>query len=73
MKINWTQAPAWARYHAIDQNGNGYWFEDLPTISTFHSVWQTSEEGNFTASDFTLLAGQDWRQSLVERVRDETK
>lgn len=73
MTIDWTQAPAWAQYHAIDQNGNGYWFEDLPTISDYHSVWQTDEESNLIASDFTLLAGQDWRQSLVGRPKEETR
>lgn len=31
MKPDWSKAPSWAVYHAVDFDGTGRWFDDEPT------------------------------------------
>ena len=71
MTIDWTQAPAWANYHAFDEDGRGFWYEVLPTFRG--NWWCIPERTEWWMSDLALPAGQDWRQSLVGRPKEETE
>ena len=72
MTIDWSQAPAWAQYHVFDSDGRGWWYEVLPYIvDEWWCVANTRIE--WLISGYTLPAGQDWRQSLVEKAKEEVK
>lgn len=30
--VDWSKAPAWAKFAAMDQHGGWYWFEQKPTV-----------------------------------------
>lgn len=51
MKIDWSKAPEWANYFAIDFDGEGHWFERQPALDD-QGVWMnyaggmTFEEGH---------------------------
>jgi len=32
---DWKDAPNWAKYLAMDSNGNWYWYENKPTFNLF--------------------------------------
>lgn len=36
----WDNAPEWAEWHAVDADGNGYWFSNKPRY--FEDVWGNS-------------------------------
>lgn len=44
MKPSWKDAPAWAKYLAMDENGGWFWFEEKPTF--VHSVWKYTDTDN---------------------------
>jgi len=72
MTIDWTQAPAWAQYHACDEDGRCFWYEVLPHVG--EPMWCVDNQRiEWLISGYTLPAGQDWRQSLVEKAKEETK
>ncbi len=64
MVIDWTQAPPWARYHAFDKIGAGYWYENRP--EPFVKPWWEAT-GLIIRSGYTLPSGEDWRESLTKR------
>ena len=67
MNIDWSQAPAWAQYHVFDKDTVGFWFEKKPFVGGI--VWWPSRATDCARSGYALPAGQDWRQSLVERPK----
>jgi hypothetical protein len=60
MNYPWDQAPEWARYAAMDADGECYWFRDKPKIS--HDVWVS----NYPAL-FIETRGPGWKESLEKR------
>lgn len=71
MTIDWTQAPAWAQYHAFDKDGMGWWYEHEPICATSTGWWWSAE--SIGGSGYAKPAGQDWQKSLIERPKEETK
>lgn len=71
MTIDWTQAPSWSHYHTFDRDGRGGYHEKEPYVNKHFSFWRS--DGYNWPSVYTMPAGQDWRQSLVERVKEEGK
>jgi len=69
MAIDWSQAPAWAHYHAFDIDGRGGYHELEPYVKKRISCWRS--DGYNGPSTYTMPAGVDWRQSLVERPKVE--
>ena len=54
---DWTQAPEWAQWYAIDADGTATWTVDEPTV--FKSIWRYFN-GIF-AGFVNLFLGIDWR------------
>lgn len=57
--------PSWAKFAAIDANGDAWWFEGKPIISDDREYWigrlsRRNIEGIFDSSD--------WKNSLIERT-----
>lgn len=69
MNIDWSQAPAWAQYHAFDKDGTGRWHRRKPVYLA--SVWGCMNWHKM--SDTKMPAGMNWKKSLVERPKEETK
>ncbi len=44
-KIDWSSAPSWANFYAVNELGNAHWFEHEPDseLSNFGLVWVIEE------------------------------
>lgn len=62
MTIDWTQAPPWARYAAMDANGCWFWFAEKPTPHS-RCGWFTGSP-NFESFNPCPV---HWTQTLTER------
>ena len=62
--MDWTQAPDWAKWWAMDATGNAYWYEEKPIESSryFHT------EGNALRAPGFGWDSDRWVESLVERL-----
>lgn len=58
MTPDWSQAPEWARYTAMDSDGTWYWYGSKPEIGDGAWVSQTHESARIT---------KDWTESLQTR------
>ncbi len=62
MKPDWKDAPEWANYLAVDNDGVWYWYECKPFLEYGH--WDV-DEGDAEASTFC----RDWKDSLTARPK----
>lgn len=63
MNIDWSTAPSWARYAAMDSDGNWYWYELKPK-PIFGEWVEGSDEGRIERiNDINPV----WTQTLQER------
>lgn len=60
--IDWSTAPEWANYAAMDDNGEWWWYNVRPHQQTF--TWQ-SPDGLCQSMKFA-----DWRDSLQCRPKE---
>ena len=74
-KVDWSFAPYWAKYHAFDASGNGYWYSFKPEPQN-GVVWSYDPRLNYDlgslyrGSSFSMpvpTARAMWRESLTER------
>lgn len=70
--IDWSKAPEWANWHAIDSDGGGYWYEVKPILHRNQREWMYKSntdqyKGSKDYSDFG-----DWRETLRERPPKKT-
>ena len=64
MKPNWSTAPAWANYAAMDEDGAWYWYGKKPEVAT--DCWAPAAFG--VALEFEACTSlMDWHHSLEER------
>lgn len=66
--INWSNAPEWANWLAMDKNGLWVWFSDEPECyvkSWFHS----EDSGIHQHYEDCQLVASDWTKSLQKRPR----
>ena len=67
--FNHPECPKWARYAAVDESGNAYWYASLPKNEiyalTHQCVWHNESK------NFEMIPGKfdasDWKNSLIER------
>ena len=62
MTLDWTQAPPWAKYAAMDEDGCWFWYAERPRIP--HPGWLPTC-ANFKSFDHA--SSPDWTQTLTER------
>ena len=72
MNIDWTKAPDWAKHHAFNKNGEGFYY-GRQKPHAYLTAWCRLSKVWIMPSVYTLPAGQDWRQSLVERPKEKVK
>jgi hypothetical protein len=44
MKPDWSTAPVWAKFFAIDGSGRAYWHETLPKWDVIGGEWNSEGE-----------------------------
>ncbi len=61
-RVDWTVAPAWANYSAMDEDGEVYWYQYEPEIDYESKMWKD-------VIDTCLVerASNDWEHSLEIR------
>lgn len=60
-RYDWSQAPEWAMWAAVDLNGAAYWYELHPSDGI--AVWLDNADGRVERAD--VCPG--WRDSLEQR------
>ena len=65
MKPGWKDAPEWAKYLAMDEDGGWWWHENRPTRDGYLSWYSNGKR------EYCDLEVPSWRDSLEERP-DET-
>lgn len=66
--VDWSVMPAWAKWVAMDEDGNWHYFEKKPEIGGYNiggKEW-VGDYHNFPREYWPKYSG-DWRNSLVER------
>jgi len=71
MKPNWTDAPEWANYWAVDENGEMYWYRVKPITHQQNRYWMPENDrwGDGAVEPATLL---DWEETLQKRPEKES-
>lgn len=67
-KIDWTDAPYWARYWAMDDDGDAFWYENKPIL---RSNWWFTPEGTEAKAPMFGWPSESWRISLFSRPCSE--
>jgi hypothetical protein len=62
-KPDWKDAPEWATWLAMDDDGEGYFYEDPPSKSK-DGFWETKDNGSRWEQ---AEADVDWETTLEER------
>lgn len=63
MKPDWSTAPGWANYVAMDKDGNWFWYEEKPELLSGVGVWH---------SDTLYELAFSWKDSLERRPKNES-
>lgn len=61
---NWSQAPEWAKYFAMDEDGEFYYFEQSPSMAS--CSWQPQSQGE-VGETFNHSYKGNWKDSLRKR------
>ena len=62
---DWNNAPTWARWCAIDADGERIWHVDKPQLNEFQHVWLSGT--GLRGEKFALPLGIDWRLCIWQR------
>ena len=61
----WDNAPAWARWAAMDESEMWYYYSHEPLTSK--GTWYIAEPGGVEEDAFNVPPAADWRTSLTRR------
>ena len=68
---DWSQAPKWARWWAVDMNGDSHWYSFEPVKNLEINEWtlQNNGEGadNVFDADSSSIYKANWKDSLRKR------
>ena len=64
MKPSWDDAPEWAQWLAMDEDGRWWWYEEKPVLQTNYFYWLGSKmEESLPVLDKSMV----WDESLEQR------
>lgn len=68
-KPEWKDAPAWAKWLALDAGGDWGWYESKPLINEESEswVWTLPLSSEWELAGFSGNHGTDWRETLESR------
>lgn len=61
----WEDAPDWAKYTAIDRNGDSYWYERKPFLR--FADWSAIAGYHCKISNYAPPEKFNWKESLQKR------
>lgn len=64
MKPQWSDAPEWAKWLAMDANGEWWWFQRQPVTA---SEWRMERSPDGQLSEATPQPDPNWRDTLEPR------
>lgn len=70
MKPSWKNAPAEARYLAMDDDGSWWWYRNQPKINDDHGCWEDADD---YYARLAYAPGEDWQSSLEVRLAKKPK
>lgn len=65
-KPDWSKAPEWAYWWAVDENGKAYWYPEQPSVYDDSGRWDKGEYCEY-AGDDALGPKDAWRSTLRHR------
>ena len=71
--VDWSKAPDWAQYWAMDLDGDSFWYESAPELDVADGVWSTIKQESFGSEIRNVFAPafgvdkKDWKESLSGR------
>jgi hypothetical protein len=69
---DWTTAPEWANWWAIDKDGETAWYEKAPYIHPGDAGWSSQGIGWEDAERTSLPPGCKWHMTLRQRpIKEE--
>jgi hypothetical protein len=66
MQPDWSKAPEWAQYWAVDGDGAVYWYENEPSTKEFMGLGYWTD-GGFGRKEFIGHLRYDWKDTLAQR------
>ncbi len=61
-------APDWARFHAVDENGAAFWYAEKPERLDDCDIWNNTNASQCDRTGMVYdMSGIDWRSTLAER------
>ena len=67
---DWTTAPDWANYVAVNAKEQALWFENKPWCETRDDRWYV-REGRIAPAGYMNLRGLHWQSALFSRPTAE--
>jgi hypothetical protein len=65
MKPEWKDAPEWAKYLAMDEDGTWWWYEFEPKLGN-GDIWLYPDDGRMDEAEFTMKE-YAWKETLEAR------
>ena len=67
MKPSWKDAPEWAQYLAMDENGEWWWYSEIPAVMSDNSTWTIG-----LCQTGARVRNPGWRDTLEKRPVPKT-
>ena len=71
LTADWSQAPEWAMWWAVDADERAYWHEKEPEIGSVGFIWRSAGTHSYNHHFVELPLGIDWR-TLKQRRPEKT-
>ena len=69
---DWSTAPDWAQWAAMDRNGKAYWYQSEPKKGAFYDYWILESDTDSLCEHFAyFLPTENWQNSLEQRPTDK--
>jgi hypothetical protein len=65
---DWSSAPEWAMWWAVDANGGAYWHTDKPSATVDENAWLANDSMEW---DVTSMVCPNWRETLTARPTED--
>ena len=65
--IYWNNAPEWANYITMDEDGEWYWYENEPYLDSYEKYW-CPNGGESILADSESVAFVGWKDTLYKHI-----
>ena len=64
---DWSKAPEWANWAAMDGDGEACWYKEKPETDEEYDIWGTAKQYENADETITIYRSVPWDQSLEQR------